>query len=532
VKWLKEIFVSCHHAPDHPMIEVLGETATDTVHYSRADVMHAVGIVAGWLSAGSHTASGPLKVGLVMDNAPEWIVADLALLASGAIEIPVPLAFSADQALHLLDGIDFCLVNTRGAIRMADRLSAAGKTGAAPDMRIVDMASLLTLPASSGEERLNVVSVTGDDGICKIIHTSGTTSRPKGVRIRRDGLSDLLQSLRVQTPPAAYERYLSLVPLSLLIEQVTACYITFLDGGTLVLAPAAAPLLGESGATPQHMLATLRAARPTALTLPPSMVEALLKACRTSPGDTATTRFVRLFGRDAPALIACGGAPVAPSVLAELWNLGVRVYEGYGLSENSSVVAWNSPMCFKAGTVGKPLAHVSVKLEPDGELLIRSSSLFAGYSNEDPTSCTVDDDGWLHTGDIAQVDNEGFLRIFGRKKNMLVTANGRNVCPEWVESQYKSLDCVDHAVLFGDGLDSLHGFSVISAGMLHDTAIARITAFGTRLSDIERVARIHVASNSADLLAKFFTVTGRPRRELIWQHIENPHPLLQAEPCQ
>jgi long-chain acyl-CoA synthetase len=529
VKWLEEIFESCRCSPDHPMVEVMGESRSGTARYSRAEIAHAVGVVEGWLDAHGHVASAPLKVGLVMDNAPEWIVADLALLASGAIEVPVPLAFSADQAFHLLEGIDLCLVNEPGAIRMAQWRADAGKTDVAPPMRLVDMESLSAQPPqpiSPGNEQRNVVSVAGNDGICKVIHTSGTTSRPKGVRIRRDGLSALLQSLRVQTPAAAYERYLSLVPLSLLIEQVTGCYVTFLNGGTLVLPPPATPLLGERGATPQQVLPLLCAARPTALTLPPSMVEALLKACRTKFGETARSRFTRLFGRDRPALIACGGAPVAPAVLSELSAFGIPVHEGYGLSENSSVVAWNGPLCFKAGSVGKPLAHVSVKLAPDNELLIKSSSLFDGYANEDPTSCMVDSDGWLHTGDIAQIDDEGFLRIFGRKKNMLITANGRNVCPEWVESQYKSIDCVDQAVLFGDGLESLHGFFVISPDIPHDTAISRITEFGTRLSDIERVDRIHTASSSAEVLAKFFTVTGRPLRALIWQHIDNPsHPL-------
>jgi len=132
-----------------------------------------------------------------------------------------------------------------------------------------------------------------------------------------------------------------------------------------------------------------------------------------------------LFGRETVPLLAAGGAPVNTDILLELDRLGIPVYQGYGLSENSSVATWNSRDANRIGTVGKPLAHVEVRISEEGELCLRSTSLFAGYSNEDPSSCSIDEDGWLHTGDLATQDDEGYISIVGRKKTMIITANGR-----------------------------------------------------------------------------------------------------------
>ena len=507
--------------PDAPMVEVLGG-ALPARTFNRGQMLAAAASIAARLQVRQARLGRPLKVGLVMHNSPEWVAADLALLAIGAVEVPVPLAFAADQALHLLRGIDLCLVDARGALRLGDWHAAKDDPSAMP------MPPQLRIRIDEGRAQpikplRFLARAPGHVG--KVIHTSGTTSRPKGVRIRLNGLDALLASLRRRIAPGHFGRYLSVVPLSLLIEQVTAVYMTLLDGGTIVFPPPELPLLGESGATVSGTLALIAAARPTALTLPPALVEALLARCHAADEPSIAARSQRLFGCESPPFIACGGAPTAPAVLSELAGLGIRVFEGYGLSENSSVVAWNSPDCFKAGTVGKPLDHVAVRLAADGELLVKSASLFDGYDGTDPSSCEVDADGWLHTGDVAEMDCEGFLRVFGRKKNLIITANGRNVSPEWVESRYKSLDCVEQAVIFGDGLTRLHGYFVIASGALPDDAMQQIRALGiAQLSDVERVDCIVAERGSRELFERFFTVTGRPRRDLIWQHLQRALP--------
>ena len=525
LKQLEATFATFAATPAVPMIEVLAG-ALPARRFNRGQMLHAAASITGLLCTRQDGLGRPLKVGLVMHNSPEWVAADMALLALAAVEVPVPLAFAAAQAMHLLQGVDLCLVDVRGAARLQEwHAATADDAVAKPEIFSVTMDQLLALPAKPLRFLVRDAQHVG-----KVIHTSGTTSQPKGVRIRLSGLDALLASLRQRIAPGHFGRYLSVVPLSLLIEQVTAVYMTLLDGGTLVFPPPEVPLLGESGATARAMLAQIALARPTALTLPPAMVEALLASCHAVSDEPAVARSQRLFGCKPPPFIACGGAPTAPAVLAELAALGIRVFEGYGLSENSSVVAWNSPDCFKPGSVGKPLAHVSVRLAADGELLIKSSSMFDGYAGTDPSSCEIDAEGWLHTGDMAEMDVDGFLRVFGRKKNLIITANGRNVSPEWVESRYKSLACVEQAVIFGDGLTRLHGYFLISPDMPRAEATRRIKALGlAQLSDVERVDCIVVEPSGRELYERLFTVTGRPRRELIWQRLLSTTATTQAE---
>lgn len=491
---------------DHPLIEVLSPSGEPAEVWTDSQVFSAALALAQRLRR-----NGSKTVGLLANNTPAWVVADLACLIAGAVEVPVPLAFSADQATSLLRQADICLTDAPGR----DRLAALGRDSVLPHgtpVREIDVAEL----AREGAH-LRPEPSPAHDWICKVIHTSGTTSAPKGVRIRVDGLGALLHSLRDHIPSGASERYLSLVPLSLLIEQVTACYLTLLTGGTIVLLPTGATLLGTSPDALGAMLALMRAAKPTAMQGPPALYEAFAAIAGAHPEESGEQLSQRLFGHPEPAFLACGGAPVASVVLEALWARGIPVYEGYGLSENGSVVSWNTPDSWRLGSVGRPLSHVEARLAEDGELLVRSSSLFAGYTVDDPSSCQVDEDGWLYTGDLAELDADGFLYIRGRKKNIIITAAGRNVAPDWVASRYQALPEVAAAVVFGDGLDQLVGFFVVAAGHEHDAARSAIEHFGaTQLSEVERVGRVQLRSVDDPEIVGLFTVTGRPVRQKIW----------------
>ncbi|WP_437630015.1 AMP-binding protein [Sorangium sp. So ce854] len=500
--------------PDAVMIEVLDAAPGARRSYRFREVLDAVSALRGLLVGLEGEAGRGLRVGLVMANSPEWVAADLALWLGGAVEVPIPLAFSAEQARHLLEQVDLCLVDGPGQ----SRLRAWAEAGvAAPRCLPVDVDAL----GRRGGPR-DLTPRRRDDVVCKIIHTSGTTSAPKGVKIRARGVADLVGALRSKVPPGTYARYLSIVPLSLLIEQVTGIYMTLSDGGTLVLLSPPSLLLGTPGTTAKAILPYLRIARPSAMTLPPAMVEAIDRFCQEAAivDKEGEALFQALFGRDEPAFLACGGAPIAPDVLLRLARRDIPVHEGYGLSENSSVATWNAPGAVKIGTVGRPLDHVEVKLGADGELLIRSSSLFAGYTAADPSSCAVDVEGWLHTGDLAEIDGDGFVRITGRKKSLIITASGRNVSPAWVEAMYRSLDFVEEAVIFGDRLERIHGLFIVEERADLDAARAAIDAFGRRnLSEVERAAEIVVLRSAPELYRHCFTITGRPIRAELWKRM-------------
>lgn len=453
-------------------------------------------------------AVGPLRVGLVCGNTPAFVVADIALLAARAVEVPVPLAFSAEQAASLLEEADLCLVDAQGE----QRLAAWGRDRV---LRPDCVTLRIDENRQAGPLRLPPADPEGADWECKTIHTSGTTSRPKGVRIRAHALDALLTSLRTVMPPGAFTRYVSVVPFSLLIEQVTGLYLVLLDGGTLVQLPERMALVGTSATAPRDVLPFLAAARPTAMVAPPALVGEFAEAAEAAlrRGEAPARA---LFGTAGTPLICCGGAPVHVELLRRLEELGLPVHEGYGLSENSSVVSWNTPQARRLGTVGRPLPHVRVRVDDDGELLVSSTSLFAGYTRSDPSSLAVDADGWLHTGDLAAVDGDGYIRITGRKKNVIITAAGRNVAPEWVEAQYARLPFVHAVAVVGNGLDVLHGLFLVAPGTDPDEAREALAAFGAEhLSEVERVGVAHVLPTDEELYRTFFTVTGRPMRTAV-----------------
>ncbi|MGW9431325.1 AMP-binding protein [Streptomyces decoyicus] len=509
---IRESLVRFGESP-HPMIEVLGEDGVPARTLSYQEVTRRAAELAERIGVGDRR---PLRIGVVCGNTPEFVVADLALIVARAIEVPVPLAFSAEQAAGLLEETDLCLADAAGQ----ERLTQWGRDRVLrPDCTV--------LPLSTDEPVPSAPLVLAPDGVgaadweCKVIHTSGTTSRPKGVRIRAAALNELLGSLRSVMPRGAFARYLSLVPFSLLIEQVTGLYMVLLDGGTLVLMPPGKALVGTAAAAAADALPYVAASRPTAMVATPALVDAFATAAdEAAAGGRAVAP--ALFGSAEAPLICCGGAPVHPELLRRLEEHGLPVHEGYGLSENSSVVSWNTPAARRTGTVGRPLPHVRVKLADDGELLVSSTSLFAGYTRDDPSSLILDADGWLRTGDLARIDGDGFLSITGRKKNVIITAAGRNVAPEWVEAQYAQLPFVRAVAVVGDGLTVLHGLFLVEESTDLAEAEAAVREFGAaHLSEVERVAVPHLTVADEGLYRRFFTVTGRPMRAAIRTALSN-----------
>jgi long-chain acyl-CoA synthetase len=489
---------------DSVLVEQLGEDGTAERTWTYAQVRTAAGSVGALLArAGIDTRH---RVGLVAANTAEWVVADLALLSAGIEEVPLPLTFSTEQAEAMLDGVDACLADTAGLKRLE-------AWGLADRVTVVDVTPALTvsdaLRPAPGAGPAGTPAVADDD-IVKTIHTSGTTGLPKGVRLRRAGIDALLASLDEVTPDTAFRRFLSLVPLSLLIEQVVAVYMPVLRGGRVVFLPPQAALLGTAGSQAADAVDWLATVRPTSAVLPPAAVTAL---------DTRIATEAEahdLLGDELPFFMA-GGAPVDVLCLERLDRAGVRIYEGYGLSENGSVVSWNRPGHLRFGTAGQPLPHCEVRIDDSAELLVRSPSLFVGYSVEDPTSRPVDADGWLHTGDRAEIDDDGFVRLLGRTKNVIITANGRNVSPEWVETRLRTCEAVSEAVVFGDGLE--HLVAVVLTGSDGDAATVTesVLAFATaNLAETDVPDTVVVVGDTHDVRERYFTVTGRPRRDAIY----------------
>jgi len=432
-------------------------------------------------------------LGIATRNSSDWLIADLACLFAGITALPLPLAFSQSQAEHLAERCDGFLVDAAGERTLADRWMLDF-----PDSRL----RRISEPAL---EQPLLRESDGSDWICKIIHTSGTTSRPKGVRLSTAAVGAVLTSLRQWMPVDAHRSYLSLVPLSLLLEQVTAAYLPLLAGGIVYFLPEGEPLLGEPGTSPQRLIEWILRVEPTALTVPPVMLNRFYE--QLAQGDAPGKRLSRYL--HSGVHITCGGAAVSLDILNALAEDGIPVFQGYGLSENASVVSMNTLEHQRLGSVGKPLPHVQVRIGADQTIEVKSSSLFSGYSGKDPSACSMSDDGWMDTGDLGELDADGYLYVRGRKKNVICLPNGRNVSPEQVELEYREYPGVRDAAVF---FDETHGLvALLCVESAPDRA--DLSAWSTqRFSDIERPSHLWLLTKDDPLLEQLYTVTGRPKR--------------------
>ncbi|MEE4074200.1 AMP-binding protein [Pseudomonas viridiflava] len=435
----------------------------------------------------------PVVIGIVTRNSSQWLIADLACLFAGITSLPLPLAFSQVQAENLAAHCDGFLVDSAGQKTLTERW-------------------LLDLPASKVRHLDSPAipqplaqTAVEHDWICKIIHTSGTTSSPKGVRLSCAAIGQVLNSLRFRMPANAHLRYLSLVPLSLLLEQVTASYLPLLAGGTIHFLPPNEPLLGEPGASPARLTDWIQLVKPTALTVPPVMLNEFLRRLQE---DREIARSLATYLTE-QVHITCGGAAVDVEILRALEAQGVSVFQGYGLSENASVVSVNTAEQQRLGSVGKPLPHVQVRIGLDKTIEVKSTSLFSGYSGTDPSACAMSADGWMDTGDLGALDSDGYLYVHGRKKNVICLANGRNVSPEQVELEYRKYDGVRDAAVF---LDEDHGLIALLCVESQPDRSDLAQWSTKRFSDVERPSKLWLLDLANPLLEQLYTVTGRPRR--------------------
>jgi long-subunit acyl-CoA synthetase (AMP-forming) len=430
--------------------------------------------------------------GIAMRSSYSWVATMLAIARVRGVLLPVPIEFSDDQIGSLLHKATAIFVSTPV---IAKRIEA------------ILPGKLCLNPADSGmwsrEGALRAERI--EAGICAIIHTSGTTSKPKGVKIRDAAVGILVRNVMARLPQEPLH-YLSIVPMSLLIEQVLGVFIPLLSGGSLTVMPVEISEYGARSGNARDYLQLIALANPNFLYLPPKILEEADALLDSHPPDA-------LFGSRRPHIIT-GGARIPLSVLESLERHGVQVYEAYGLSENSSIISLNYPQHRRIGSAGTLLDGIEPKFV-DGELLVKTPTLCAGYYNADDTSCELTH-GYLHTGDLAEI-RDGYLYITGRKKHVIILSTARNISPEWVESVYKESPLIDDIIVLGEGRDE--PAAVVLSSYSEDAVRADMSRLGHRLADFARVRRIHRVVDIAGFRERYYTVTGRPRRQLVEQDL-------------
>lgn len=431
-----------------------------------------------WLAAELAEVRSGAPVAIALDNGPAWVVLDLALIALGRPSLPLPPFFTPEQRRHALTDAGAGLLVRAPATTAVPQAVVAGTALAA--------------------ERLDMPARPLHAGTAKVTYTSGSTGAPKGVCLSQAQLEAVAASL-VETIGADFAgRHLAVLPLAVLLENVAGLYPTLLAGGCYDVRPLADLGFGDPFRPDLGRLVEVAATcRATSLILVPELLRGLM-ACL-----VATERRLPDL-----KLVAVGGAKIAPQLIEVARALRLPAYEGYGLSECGSVVALNTPREDRLGTVGKVLPHLAVSLADDGEIVVGPQP-FLGYVGG-PAQ-----DGPVRTGDLGAFDEDGFLRITGRKSNLLITAFGRNVAPEWVESELLAEPEIAQAVVFGEAAASLCALVVPAragdpAGL--DAAVRRVNA---RLPDYARIGRWQGAA-PFDLRRGEVTANGRPRREALF----------------
>ena len=438
------------------------------------------------------------RVAVISESRPEWILTDLAVTAVGGITVPVYPTLSAAQARYILSdsGARIAVVST---IEQLEKVQAVRHQLSAIEAVILmegpaeaHSPSVLSFDAVRERGHARMVAEWGvarefrdaaravsPDDLATIIYTSGTTGEPKGVMLTHAALvANMMsgaQALEVNEEDVA----LSFLPLSHAFERMV-CYVYLLRGVTLIFA--------ESLETIGRDVPIVK---PTVITGVPRVYEKMhsrisLTGQSGSPAKSAIFRWAVNVGmargravlsgrRPAPLLamqsaladrlvfskirngvggrlryLVSGSAPLGVSLAEFFHGLGLPIIEGYGLTETAPILTVNPASAPRAGTVGKAVSGVELRIAADGEILARGPNVMTGYYNKPEATADVIKDGWFHTGDIGSIDAEGYLSITDRKKDLLVTSGGKKIAPQPIENVLKQSPLISEAVVLGD----------------------------------------------------------------------------------
>ena len=429
------------------------------------------------------------RIALVSENRWEWAITDFATLAIGAVDVPIYPTLTGEQIAALMRdaGCRIAVVSTR---QQFEKLNAVrGQTnlerillmdpGEAPEGAMA-FAEVL----AGADERIGwqdaafdrVVQSVGPDDLATIIYTSGTTGEPKGVALTHGNIAINTSVATREFGFGPKDACISFLPLSHITARALD-YAMFFYGAQVAYC-------SHFDKLPE----TMRQVRPTVIVGVPRVYEKIRQAVEqkssVSPvkkrilawavqtgarhrdsvydGRKPTSlawkmahklvysKVAEAFGGRVNTFIS-GGAPLGIDTARWFASVGIALYEGYGLTETSPVIALNSPVRHRMGSVGCPLPNVSCKVAEDGELLVRGPSIFSGYwQKPDANAECFDAEGWFHTGDIARIDADEFLYITDRKKELLKTSGGKLVAPQPIENKLKTNVMVAQAALVGD----------------------------------------------------------------------------------
>lgn len=467
----------------YPRSEFMGRSLSGGIQWQSTKAFFerirdvSLGLTALGLSRGD-------RVAIISESRPEWLIADLAILMAGGVSVAVYPTLADQQARYILQdaGARWVFASTAAQVekiqQVRHQLPALEAVVVIEPPASLGGGSVLTMDEVAERGHARIVAAWGvakefkdsaqaiqPGDLATLIYTSGTTGEPKGVMLTHANLVSNVHASLEMFPVGHEDVALSFLPLSHAFERLVS-YLYLSAGVTVVFAESLETIARD-----------VAAVRPTVMTAVPRVFEKL--HTRIVDKGTSGSFLKRLLfkwaideGRRNGLLrgladrlvlrkirqglggrlenLVSGSAPLSKDIAEFFFACGFKIMEGYGLTETSPVLTVNPPSAPRIGTVGRAIPGVELRIAEDGEILARGPNVMVGYYNKPEATANALDGGWFHTGDIGQIDADGYLTITDRKKDLLVTSGGKKIAPQPIEARLKASPLVAEAVLLGD----------------------------------------------------------------------------------
>lgn len=431
------------------------------------------------------------SVSILGYNCPQWYISNLAAIFAGGIPSGIYTTNSPEQCRYIAEHSEANIIVVENAEQLAKIMKVRDQlpdlkaivlmNGTDPDENVFAWEDLPKLSHSVSEDDLNIrINAQHPDDCCELIYTSGTTGDPKAVMLSHDNIIWTVRQLITAYDVRNDEQVISYLPMSHIYEQVCNYYAVIVGGGTVWFAESL-----------EKLKENLIEVRPTIFIGVPRVWEKIQEAmmaagAQSSPikrkiaawarkkglageyahqegkampfmydiaGKLVFSKVRQKLGLDRCRIFSSSAAPISVDTLEFFSSLGIRLSEAYGMSECTGPSTFSVPKSrkYRFGTVGIPIQGTELSIADDGELLIRGPHVFKGYyKNAAATRETIDVNGWLHSGDVGEIDEKGFVKVTDRKKELIITAGGENIAPQVLEGKLKSLPEISQAVVIGD----------------------------------------------------------------------------------
>lgn len=514
------------------------------------------------------------RIGLLMENRPEWAVIDYAILSIGAVTVPLYCSYRPQDIAYVLKDSGVSIVFTSGGELLRHLKTAVAESKSVKHIYVSDdvgdeadelVHSLIEIEGSElDEERLNRrLARIERDQLATIVYTSGTTANPKGVMLTHGNILTNLEAVPAVIALLREERMLSFLPLAHTLERTGGHFLPYSTGASVAFAE-----------RPDTVAKNLTEAKPTMMMTVPRMLEVIRSRILAQVSKQSSLKqklfhsyfdlagkenlspvrglFLKLldklvgekirsrFGGKLRVFVS-GGAPLSVEVGQFFETLGLPVLEGYGLSESAPLLAINPMYDRRMGTVGIAAKGVEIRIAEDGEIIARGDNIMSGYWKNRKATKEALIDGWLHTGDIGELDKDGYLKITDRKKDLIVNSGGENIAPQRVEAPMIAETLIEQVVVYGDqrpylvamvvpnkevcmawaeesGMPKSGWQELASSDVLRKHLQSQIQQRLKLLNAHEQVRRIYIQTEPFTIENGFLTPTMKLKRRMIYQH--------------